>query len=121
MSTRCQIRVIDASGKEYNVYHHHDGYFSGVGLELQEMLHKSKNAKDLLADMLFDYDGYEPTSLNHGDIEFFYILDFRKNEFYGWQVDWKENLGKIWNDDRCHVVESTKIDLLLWENTENVE
>ncbi|MBL4862507.1 MAG: hypothetical protein JKY09_05770, partial [Crocinitomicaceae bacterium] len=39
MSTRCMIQV-DNHGEIINLYHHSDGYYLGVGLEIALKLHK---------------------------------------------------------------------------------
>ena len=87
MSTRCQVRIVE-NGYPLNLYHHCDGYFSGVGCELQEILKKNKESNGLCSasyiinDLItHEYSGYEVTFANHGDIEYFYLMDFDKKEF----------------------------------------
>lgn len=106
MSTRCQVRIIK-NGYPLNLYHHCDGYFTGVGSELHDAL---KIGMDNLAGipglggadphdkeryerafysvmrLLKDDKSYEPTFYQHFDIEYFYLLDFDENVFVGWQT-----------------------------------
>ena len=99
MGTRSQIRVVK-NGYPLNYYHHFDGYFKGgVGEELHTALVKAWNdpenqREEVRSDRtlqsvmhLFREDpSYEPTFYRHFDIEYFYLLDFDKGEFTGWQT-----------------------------------
>lgn len=79
MSTRANILIIDNFGRKYNVYHHHDGYLSGVGLDLYRRLRELKNisAKGFVNRLVKDPDDeYEITFGVHGDEEFFYEIDY---------------------------------------------
>ena len=83
MSTRCQIRIVK-NGYPLNIYHHCDGYFSGVGAELQDILKENSerlSANWLVAHLLNQCDGYEVTFGIHADIEYFYLIDLDKKEF----------------------------------------
>ena len=108
MSTRCQIRIIK-NGYPLNLYHHCDGYFKGgVGEELHDALKPyadPANAgldKDVRSDRalesvmkLVSHDfRYEPTFYRHFDIEYFYLLNFDKGEFLGWQTP----VCKAWDE-----------------------
>jgi hypothetical protein len=104
MSTRASIRIIERSYKtmkDYdlkrnaikhviNLYHHCDGYPSGVGTDLQEYLHREWDDKpqwmgELIATDLVrgaiknDEDkpdwGYRVALCPHGDIEYGYEID----------------------------------------------
>ena len=89
MSTRCQIDVIDECGNETKIYHHCDGYFSGVGKELKLLLAMqwfSLHSRHFMRELLKNKE-YEITENNHGDIEYYYKLDFEQKKFLGWQVD----------------------------------
>ena len=97
MSTRSEILIKDygtyeglkwkRSGK---LYHHCDGYPSGVGRDLMEriypMLVKSNNlgvdeiANKLIKDKDNVDDGYEMTVYTHADIEYFYEIDIPKKQ-----------------------------------------
>ena len=90
MSTRCQVRII-RNGYPLNYYHHCDGYFEGVGKELQEWLKECMERNKWRTDDCLDemhvvenmtmQNGYEPTFCIHGDIEYFYLLDFDRRVF----------------------------------------
>lgn len=95
MSTRCQVRII-RNGYPLNYYHHCDGYFEGVGKELQEWLkeciERNEGRKnDCLDEMhvvekMTMQNGYEPTFCIHGDIEYFYLLDFDRMVFKAYRT-----------------------------------
>ena len=107
MATRSQIRVVK-NGYPLNYYHHFDGYFYGVGKELHEALVKVWNDPDIqdndarstlalesVMRLFQDNHDYEPTFYRHEDIEYFYLLDFDKNKFTGWQTgQWEEKPSK---------------------------
>lgn len=79
MSTRANILVIDKFGRKYNIYHHHDGYLSGVGLDLYRRLRELKNisAEGFVNRLVKDPDDeYDITFGVHGDEEFFYEIDY---------------------------------------------
>ena len=81
MSTRCQVKVI-AWGKEVMLYHHCDGYPEGVGYCLMRILRINRcfyNVSDLINRMV-KKGKFEITFGNHSDIEYFYELNFDKNE-----------------------------------------
>ena len=110
MSTRAQIDIVRENGKRVRVYHHFDGYFNGVGLELKCLLETSpKNADDFLSRILKRRKAYEVTKLNHGDIEYYYLIDYKRHCFLGWKVSWKKQ--KIWNHGRCEIDKGTAINL----------
>lgn len=85
MSTRSNI-IIKESGKNSQryVYHHCDGYFEGVGLEIKDKIlpkymkdYKEFSVNDLLVE-LTDYDSqYQETDAIHGDIEYLYMLEVK--------------------------------------------
>lgn len=82
MSTRSEI-IIKSHGKEIKLYHHHDGYISGVGFDLLERFGKHFDGKSFdisgttIANLLVKdvTDEYEITLGNHTDIEFQYTID----------------------------------------------
>ena len=80
MSTRCNIIVQD-SNNSCQLYHHCDGYPSGVGAELKEFLNTvdfSRSAEEF-AEELEKWDhSYENEGIfatPHGDIEYLYKID----------------------------------------------
>lgn len=87
MSTRCMVKIIDRNSKtkEITLYHHHDGYPSGVGCDLmrrsETWLRRAWNwdideiANELVKD---NNDEYEITCFEHTDSEYYYIIDCQK-------------------------------------------
>jgi hypothetical protein len=99
---------------------HCDGYFSGVGYCLQQMLVKKtavnkENAEDCVCMMLQEDNDFEPTFYPHSDIEYFYIIDFDSNVFSGWRTHcvnaWGDAKDK-WLESLPRVDEESKVDLL---------
>lgn len=85
MATRANI-ILDSN--HYNriwLYHHWDGYPSGLGINLMEFLEKNGNVVNdycrdsiHLANLLIKDekdDGYELTNDQHGDIDYLYKID----------------------------------------------
>lgn len=90
MSTRCNVIVKENDGKFFQLYHHHDGYPEGVGVDLEEYIKQmdddclvdGKKFVDFLCDPKHD-DEYEYEGTNvcpHSDIEYLYIIDLQKRE-----------------------------------------
>lgn len=94
MSTRANIVIKKTTHndrvKYYQLYHHCDGYFEGVGCDLQNIMNKvmeepADKRKDILSSPLSlavyinEYDDsfeIEEDNLNlHGDIEYLYVID----------------------------------------------
>ena len=76
MSTRCHI-IVKENNKETFIYHHHDGYPSGVGAELEGLLAKCEHANDFndLAHRIELLGGeYEIDGGIHGDEDFIYTI-----------------------------------------------
>ena len=99
MSTRANI-VLDSN--RYNriwLYHHWDGYPSGLGVNLMNFL-ADKSGKDAgynewyhdsiyLANQLIkdkDDDGYELTGGQHGDIDYLYKIDTGSRTIWAYEV-----------------------------------
>ncbi len=90
MGTRCGIRIIDEAGKYVELYHHWDGYISGVGYDLLDMFYDKESNKLIMDDFIDnlvnkliknkDDDGYEFCSATHADIEYMYTINIGKNE-----------------------------------------
>ncbi len=109
MSTRCQIDIIDENESIVKIYHHFDGYFSRVGAELRRLLQRKRllsNSNDFIHALLKD-KGYEITENNHGDIEYYYKLDFMRKKFLGWQTNFFP---------KVEIVEESVIDLTSNDN-----
>lgn len=83
MSTRCQIEVI-SGGKHVMLYHHCDGYPEGVGYCLLKLMEEYKNSKykdeDGIVRRMIRNGMFEVTFWNHSDIEYFYQMDFDKEQ-----------------------------------------
>lgn len=84
MSTRANIILYDRWGSApIYLYHHHDGFFEGVGRDLVKRLDGRKSgwcasciANELVKDC---EDEYEITVGVHGDVEYIYkIIAFAK-------------------------------------------
>ena len=90
MSTRSLVRIVK-NGCPVNFYHHHDGYYEGVGAELQQWLKELMNEKgdistwDLMHKLHAD-DEYEVTFWQHDAIEYFYLIDLDKKEYAACKV-----------------------------------
>lgn len=81
MSTRCNIVVRD-SKRQYILYHHHDGYPEGVGIDLwnrfsDKLGNTRYDAINVVNELLKDKedDDYELTHGLHSDIEYLYEID----------------------------------------------
>ena len=88
MSTRCCVKVVkhfENKTAEVMIYHHHDGYPEGVGVDLVKRSKKWKgpfqdrkewDIDDVVNSLIKDQtDEYEYTAYNHCDIEFLYTID----------------------------------------------
>ena len=104
MSTRCNIKIIDSLGKELWFYRHSDGYPEGVLPTLNKFLDLVKSGKirnnvsqasgwliligaqeyERSLEKLESGEGdwkvgaYEPTTGEHGDISYLYVVDLDK-------------------------------------------
>lgn len=99
MSTRCNV-IIRQQGVQVVLYHHHDGYPEGVGMDLIERF--GKNFRDEKAHVLsLSYavnalikdqnDEYEWCLRLHGDIEYLYTVDLERKTIVCEAVDnWDE-------------------------------
>ena len=90
MGTRCEIIIKNSwkyEDKRYKnsakLYHHFDGYPSGVGQFLMEnvypkLMRNFSESCDSIANFLIKNEedtGYEATYLTHSDIDYVYIID----------------------------------------------
>ena len=94
MSTRATIKIQKKERKDIWVYHHCDGYPSGVGTELKEFLAGKKdvewNPAEIAAELCqMDYQ-YELTSCQHGDEEYAYLIDCDNKILTCYKVGWDE-------------------------------
>jgi len=92
MSTRCQIRLIE-NGKHLDFYNHFNGYWNGVGKELSSTLLTCNGPFPFLVDLITTYGGYELTNALHGDVEYYYELNWDEHSFIGYELElkpWKE-------------------------------
>ena len=89
MSTRCNISIIDSDLHTILLYHHHDGYLSGVGMDLVKqvkLLQDRSYDTDEFATMLIkrqDDTEYELSTQGlHGDIEYLYQVNLTKKKVF---------------------------------------
>lgn len=94
MSTRCNI-IIKWQNKKIVLYHHHDGYPEGVGRDLKFYLSKihywcdEAIARNLVKNTAGLRDNeYEPSMGLHGDIEYVYEIDCRREKLTCYEIDW---------------------------------
>ena len=81
MSTRCHI-IVKEDNRETFIYHHCDGYPSGVGAELEELLAECERDNNFnnLVDKIVDIDGgYIVDEGIHGDEDFIYTITLNNN------------------------------------------
>ena len=117
MSTRACIRIkeriSEGSSKkdcEIILYHHHDGYPSGVGSDLKRYIAEEVStwtfwnpeaiATDLVRGIIKDSDGepdlsYEVAICEHGDCEYGYVIDCDAKTLKCYELDagvqpWRE-------------------------------
>lgn len=106
MSTRCVVRLKQKIGNKnvkIDLYHHHDGYPTGVGADLVEMFYDKEkafyNLDDIcdVANFLLkkEDDEYQITVYNHVDIEYLYIIDIDKKDIKCQAVLMNWETGKI--------------------------
>lgn len=113
MSTRCAVTVnVEREGRDteqVHYYHHHDGYPTGVGLELFQFIMKqhdniSQYGWRHTAQAL--HRGYEIEDEcagdTHGDLEYFYEITIDKNEHITCKMYELESFGaKSWRDTKA--------------------
>lgn len=110
MSTRCNIRIINKEWNEsFMLYHHYDGYPSGVGMDLKHYLKTKEHLpywsamdfaneliKGVKSEMYEEVDNrYEITSSMHGDIEYLYVIDCDKRDFKCYAVPWGKSEEEV--------------------------
>ena len=103
MSTRCNIIIKEPFGARYVLYHHHDGYPEGVGVQLRNAL-GVKNGESipqtwgghyLVNDLIKNRKGlndneYEATWALHSDIEYVYVVNYRTRTLRCYEIPWDE-------------------------------
>lgn len=104
VSTRSEILILGSSQitPDYRLYHHHDGYPSGVGKFLMDevyplLMSTNKLESDAIADFLVNHkddDEFEVSEGIHPDIEFQYLINILKKtitcykcHYQHWEVD----------------------------------
>lgn len=98
MSTRAHIRIIEGEG-QILLYHHSDGYPSGVGSELKEYLSKFKYgwyAETIARGLVTMIDKwkqfpYEPAICLHGDEEYVYVIDCDSKKLSCYSHAWDQS------------------------------
>lgn len=113
MGTRSEILIKEHgiyNGKKWSnkikLYHHFDGYPSGVGKFLMEtiypLLMTSHIDVDEVANTLVknkEDDSFEVTSAIHSDIEYFYEIDTTLKTIKCWKVHYTHK----WDDKPCRL------------------
>lgn len=85
MSTRSIIRIIDKNGTN-DLFHHYDGYPSGVGAQLMYYVYpliQRRNCygwKDIFTILNKFDDDYRIATGVHPDIEFMYIINLKTKQ-----------------------------------------
>jgi len=112
MSTRAQIDIISSTGELTKVYVHCDGGFNCLGNTLHNLLTmaNANNSERLiwLLERLIG-DTMRITDRNGGDIEYYYVMDYKRNSFYAWKVLFDDK--GIWKNGKCNVCDY-KINLI---------
>ena len=106
MSTRANIILHSQAGDIY-LYHHHDGYPQGVGVQLQKVMAKLSDhakrepwsivwtANELIKNQCgLNDDEYELTTGLHGDIEYCYVLNFKAGTLRCYERDYGESCDR---------------------------
>lgn len=119
MSTRSNIILVTPDSKVHQLYHHCDGYLSGVGEELRHNLVYSIGLKQIIKDVQLydilssviladsDYEDEYKMDMNvhnqlHADIEFLYVIkDERLYYVDEWDICHKVNTYKDLIDYVC--------------------
>lgn len=110
MSTRSIVRIIPRQRNKHNedaetatpryiyLYHHSDGYPSGVGRELERFLRDRNDGNDasgqptwdgerIAEDLIATTSGYIPSDGNHGDVEYGYVIDCESRTLTCYDLD----------------------------------
>lgn len=103
MSTRTVVKILNGKKCCY-LYHHHDGYFEGVGFLLAKIMEKYRDgysiSLDNLVKVLLMNSSFELTFYKHCDIEYYYEANFEKHTVTGWKADnWKSPMKKTCKTD----------------------
>lgn len=108
MSTRCNIIIKDRRDKII-LYHHHDGYPSGVGSDLKKYLAKFQDwqirqhglweiPNDLVKNKAgLNDDEYEVSPCLHTDIDYCYVINCVTGDlrcYTCWNLEYNNNNGK---------------------------
>ena len=111
MSTRCHLEVKENGSSTY-IYHHHDGYPSGVGSDVKKALKevrffdKEKElTKQQVIETICEIDGgYEIDNGFHGDEEYYYVIDCENRTLKCYGVPWDlEDTDEIFKE--CNLKE----------------
>jgi hypothetical protein len=101
MSTRSIIRIIDRNGTN-DLFHHYDGYPSGVGAELMYYIYpliqryNHYRWKDLFTILNKADDDYRIATGVHPDIEFMYIINLKTKKIQCLDGYYKETDRHEW-------------------------
>ena len=105
MSTRATIKIIQEEREPIRLYHHSDGYPSGVGHDLKKYLsglndwdwQAEEIATDIVKGKVANDNSYEVANCQHGDEEYAYLIDCNKKSIKCYNVGWDDF---NWTDDK---------------------
>lgn len=119
MSTRCNIRIVNKEWEQsFMLYHHYDGYPSGVGMDLKRFLQSKERmqywyatdiANQLIKGMhseMYDKvdEHYEITNGLHGDAEYLYLIDCDSKTLTCYKVDWDDTEEDVYKKNRIREI-----------------
>ena len=98
MATRSNVVITNNKGEKFYLYHHYDGYPSGVGAKLNKVFKRSSNFRSAneCANFINTIDhSYEHTANLHNDIEYLYTINIDTNTIQCQKVNNWEGLEII--------------------------
>lgn len=107
MSTRCHLEVRGKESSE-GIYHHHDGYPDGVGLDVKKTLKEVgffDRTKELTRQQVIEAicgidGGYEQDNGFHGDEEYYYVVDCQTRTILCYKVPWEiRTLDEVFKEE----------------------
>lgn len=133
MSTRCNIIFKEDYGPRFILYHHHDGYPEGVGVQLRKVLDAKDGARynrrtmghyivnDLLKNKCDLNDPeWEITHALHSDIEYLYVVNCRTRTLRCYKVDW-DDVTPTYRIDFNKVIRRCRlVDIPAWDGSKTM-
>lgn len=103
MSTRCNLIIKSGyrDNSRFILYHHHDGYPEGVGVQLKKVISKyqdwqiKQHGLNIATGLIKDNVGLndkerEPALRLAGDIEYLYVLNCKSRTLRCFKVDYED-------------------------------